>query len=576
MESANLKSTSYPQWTEQIYQENVGEDFLGLRSVSTNITTYLLPGIITITPRARYYSFYCWLLHEYEQQHPKGYSLQKFIKKREQIFGLANLAFDKAHSYGKSIAGMIGTIKLGNHLNNFENSTIIPLTVDDYIQASFGGYSQYNGVMRNLNLTRESDDPHDQILMPSSKLLAESFENAIVGTEYFKNRHLLDTTDSISLNCLIEYGRHCYLSGLAESDDAEPILEALFAFSAEVILPNPDTNLETRGNMCGSLGLILDMLNQSQKSLSDNDFRNFAMYGCCKNFSMFSPSPQLMGFLAHWQIFQIRELYVYSLYELWIYFLHFLREHGPFSYDYFINNLGKISFNEPIQKFLSLSFRGDPLSEISTFSAFDFILSESGISRGNFLDQCKEYSSNFDDVLNESLVYDLLNKPPNDFSREDRLILSTLMLLEIYLRLKGIQQTDTYNAWRWAQEGGVRRRSLEIFVWQMDEQVKNEKSLFETLDWLFRDYIIAQHTITALEKWHQRGANTFHFNFENGIFEWIDMDSNGLSASRFSNAYNMIHDIGLADFQESEKLLLTERGKKTLSRVLKKLEKYNE
>jgi len=573
----NNTNIPFPQWTEQIYNENTGEDFLGLRSVSTNITTYLLPGIITITPRARYYSFYCWLLREYDDNHPKGTLFTEFIKRREQIFALANLAFDKVHSYGDSTTGMMGSTKLEGHLEEHQNDNMIPLTVDDYLAASYGGFGQYRGVMRNLDLMKDSDDPkYDQVLLPNSKRLANGYAMAIKNTEYYKNRHYYDTASSISIDCLKEYGRHCYLSGLAAAEDAKPILNVLFGFDAKEILPNPDFDISTHGNMCGSMGLILEMINQSQQMLSDYRFRDFLLYGFCSDFPKFQPSPQLYGFLAHWQIFQIRELYVYALYELWIYFLDYLRGNGPFDYNRFSEHLENISFKESNEQILSFSSGNRSFSEISTISMLDMLLSQSGVSEGKFQDRCIKYARKYHVIVNESLIFDLLNKPPNELTRKDRFILSTMMLLGIYIRLKGIKQTDPYDAWYWAREGGVRRRSMEIFVRQMDEQIVNEASLLDTLDWIFRDYIIAQHTITSLEKWHQRKANTFHFNFENGIFEWVQMDSNSLSASRFSYAYNMIRDLGLVRVEENEVPSLSERGKKTLKRVLDKLEESYE
>ena len=54
---APVTSALDPRWIAPIYQDLTGEDFLGLRAVHANITGYLLPGIITITPRAHYSSF---------------------------------------------------------------------------------------------------------------------------------------------------------------------------------------------------------------------------------------------------------------------------------------------------------------------------------------------------------------------------------------------------------------------------------------------------------------------------------------------------------------------------------------
>lgn len=574
MEEIDNTTLPFPQWTVQIYNEDSGEDFLGLRSVSTNITTYLLPGIITITPRARYYSLYCWLLHEYAENHPKGYSLGRFIKRREQLFVLANLVFDSKNSFGDSTDGMIGSRRITQHLADHEDEKIIPLNADDYLKSSsLGGYAQYSGVMRNLNLTDDSNEPGvDLRLNPGSKLIAKGYVSAINQTEYYKFRHSLDTAENISRDHLLEYGRSCYLSGLAEAKDAKPVLESLFAFDAKEMLPSPNTNISTRGNMAGSLGLLLDMLDQSEKTFSDDIFRDFIMYGHCLEFSEYNPSPQLNGYLAHWRMFQTRELYTYAIYELWIYFLDFLRKSGPITYQLFSEHLETISFNKNTAKYLSLSIAPDSISNMSTLAILESILTQSGIPEGEFESRCIQYSNLFKVAVNEKYIYQILGNPPNDFVKEDQFILSTYLLLSLYIQLKGISQTDSHNALHWAREGGIRRRSMAIFIEQMDEQIRNNGKLLETIDWIFRDYIIAQHTITALEKWQQRETNTFHFSFENGIFEWARMDSNTLTASRFFQAYSMIRDLGLVELNEIGVPSLTKFGKETLNRVLGKLD----
>lgn len=51
-----------PKWTKHVVTEGGGRDPLGLSRVSFLVTDYLLNGIITTTSRARYYSFYPWVL----------------------------------------------------------------------------------------------------------------------------------------------------------------------------------------------------------------------------------------------------------------------------------------------------------------------------------------------------------------------------------------------------------------------------------------------------------------------------------------------------------------------------------
>ena len=53
-----------PVWLEK-EPERVGRDHLGVQAASPALYARLLPGIRNLTKRARYYTFYPWVLHTY-------------------------------------------------------------------------------------------------------------------------------------------------------------------------------------------------------------------------------------------------------------------------------------------------------------------------------------------------------------------------------------------------------------------------------------------------------------------------------------------------------------------------------
>ena len=557
-----------PQWIEKIYSDNSGEDFLGLRLVQGNITDYLLPGIITITPRARYYAFYSWLLHEYQSQHPAGMSLAKFVKRREQVFALANLFFDLESGYGEGTSGMIGSRKLTQVVSEIGEKKQIPLTNDDYIGATNGGYGQYIGVMRSLEIIREPEDEGaDLELLPKSKALAQAFEKAITGTVYYKKRHEFDTAKIIHRDVLTEYGAACYLSGLVDAPDNQTTLQTLFGLDAKHMLPDPQLSLPRLGNMAPSLGLMLDMLSQAKTQFNDNDFRRCALYGACRDFKNYNPRPKLKPVLAHWQMFQLREYYVYCLYEVWRYFLDALKTKGPLTFEQFLKHLDGSDISR-IKSTLKMKNAGT-LSQINLRRLVTTVLEQSGCTDKDFDAACIAYSTTSQTPLKEEVLADIIYD--EETSHEECMLLAFLVLISIYLRLRGIFLTDKVGAWNWAEEGGTRRRSMSLFMQHMDELVQNESSLFDFMGWIFRDYIVAQHTITALEKWRQRDVNTFHFSDNNGVYEFLRMDGNGFTASRFPQSYSMLRDLGLIKFDDENIPRLSKRGKETLNVVLEML-----
>ena len=110
-------------------------------------------------------------------------------------------------------------------------------------------------------------------------------------------------------------------------------------------------------------------------------------------------------------------------------------------------------------------------------------------------------------------------------------------------------------------------RSLARYISGVDRYRKSDGSILDLWRWLTQDYLLAQHTIIALEKWQQRKVNTFHFYYEQGVFEWVSDDSTGFSASRFRQASDMLRDLGLYQVDEEGVPFLTDKGRETLARV---------
>ena len=557
------------RWIARIYGATGGEDFLGLRAVQENMTSQLLPGIITTTSRARYYPFYSWLLVEHTVQKKPGLPLPGFVKRREKIFVLANLAASTASNGPAQGRGLLGSRKLGGHWRTNHESTYIPLSTNDYLEATYGGYSTYAGVMAVLGLAHW-DGPNFLGVLPKGQQLAEAFADAIRETEYYARRATFDTAESIPRLVLEEYGSRCHLSALAGSSDATSTLESLFAFDAETTTAPLGGSDSSLGNMKGSLALILDMIDQAEGPFGDEEFREAAAYGACADYSSYRPSNEVEPVLAHWQMFQLREYYVYALYCLWVYFLYWLRLEGPKTFEDFRTHLNDaIDLTIPATA-LGIALPGKRPYEWSLTGWLDTLLEVSGVTGPHWENRCASFAATSDVPPNEHQLYRLLSRGgPEDPSQY--VGTTWLLLSSLFLRLSGIRKSVEEEAWYWARFGGARRRSMALFVADMESHMEARESLLDTWTWLFRDYIVAQHIISALEKWRQRRprANTFHFNYDRGLFEWVQDGRTGFSGSRFPQAYSMLADLGLYRIVPEENGIpeLTDLGLRTLHRV---------
>ena len=199
-----------PQWTKRVKTEMGGRDPLGLSRVSQLITDALLPGIITTTERARYYSFYSWAIWHTHQENPKRY--QDFIdgmRRREAVMALATVH----NNVETSLAGIEATKSCmrtsadkDNYICDFR---VLPSN-------SLGGYGQYySGSMSNLGLVMVSEDAIDRVTEDKGELLARLYHKTISGTPYIQKK--LYGRPRISKDVLDDSCRFLNLDALTET-----------------------------------------------------------------------------------------------------------------------------------------------------------------------------------------------------------------------------------------------------------------------------------------------------------------------------------------------------------------------
>ncbi len=85
-ETVSSDVAGFPEWIKPWLNVKAGRDPLGLQTITIDrIMPQLLPGILALSQRARYFSFYPFLLAEYQAHklHPTNNALSTFVKARE-------------------------------------------------------------------------------------------------------------------------------------------------------------------------------------------------------------------------------------------------------------------------------------------------------------------------------------------------------------------------------------------------------------------------------------------------------------------------------------------------------------
>jgi len=137
-----------------------GLDPLGLSNTSDATFSMLLPGLNNVTGRIRYYSFYCWLLSQYEALEIKK-EQRFFIRKAEYLVALI------AQTFEKDITGIPGSnyafkrYDEGTATFNLEKGvgSNSDTTEGTYWKYSWGAFGQYYlGSLRDIGLISEKSE----------------------------------------------------------------------------------------------------------------------------------------------------------------------------------------------------------------------------------------------------------------------------------------------------------------------------------------------------------------------------------------------------------------------------------
>ncbi len=237
-EALSSDVAGFPEWIKPGLSVKTGRDPLGLQTITVDrIMPRLLPGILALSQRARYLSFYPFLLAEYQERklHPTNNALSTFIKAREYEYGLAVQLCPRG--CGSRWSAVIGKERVEPAVKSGTD----PLPRGESIQSFLGGYGLYYrsplidlGVVAPLGAQLGASHTTVDVLQKDEwvSALAGHFASAISDTRYY--RQYFCGTGPIPVAVLREYAAAACLCRLPESGaEQEAIRNTLFVARAE-------------------------------------------------------------------------------------------------------------------------------------------------------------------------------------------------------------------------------------------------------------------------------------------------------------------------------------------------------
>jgi len=494
----NIESnySSGPKLNMSKYNSIIGQDHLGIRYVAVNIANSLLPGITTITPRARYWSFFAWVLYDFIENSPNK-SLKKFkefLKIQECFFIAANIA--ASEKYGLNIDGLQGVTRIQLLWSN--NNSHIDY-VNDYLQNSFVGYAAYRNVMKITGVTEDGDLSQKieiDRLKPLGKELALAFKSEIEETTYYKNFRTGQL--SVPKDILLEYGGKVSLSDAQDTADGE-ILRKIFLSEGHTlktnrtdslryfkyILENNPTNKARDVYWYNALYNIYSPLGESFKGIEE-EFKSIAL---------------------GWEVFQGRQYFTFGLEGIWKVVLKKLENSSMSRQNLLSSILEKANFgHHSINSKLSDLMPEIPLSK---------------------------------QKVDEILAY--LRDNGNDGKRS--IHLSLLLMLEVYKRFKNRTDLDEYHHNILLEMGG--KPNLSLSYWFKIVEKYYNSNLNEVIGFIINNLLINQHLRVALEKILYTNNDTYHFIEDEGILYGKLLDYPTFNSLRILEGITIAKDIGL-------------------------------
>lgn len=298
-----------------------GLDHLGVQAPCIALYAQLLPGITNVTDRARYYSFYPWLIRSFERRYHdhSGDEFRRVLRRAECLFALAAIRHSRVSGDGGNEdhgVGMVGRFSL---LRISEDEKTIDLGEyaglegpKRYFKNRLGGLGQYYfGPLRDLQVldyTSDQDGGLPGYDKTRGSLLADAFGAGVPQDDFFR---LLEKKKFrwADLDALADF---CPC-GLRNSKAEHALLLDLFLARSE-FYRSPESD-----NRRNSLLLALDLVGRSTKLDGysiESVFRASVYTSALANGAPWDVHPSLRNVQRGWSVYEQNELLSLALQAL--------------------------------------------------------------------------------------------------------------------------------------------------------------------------------------------------------------------------------------------------------------------
>ena len=531
-----------PEWLESTLNVTPGRDPLGFQTITTDrIIPRLVPGVLALSRRARYLSFYAFLMAYYRDQQmaPSNNGLSEFMKRREFELSLAIQLCP--NGCGSQPVSSVGRERAGPLVNR--GLSLFPR--GESVQSYLGGYGlYYRSPMVDLGLVAPRGTPFSEtegattkvdVLWPGDQraaALAAAFDEATRDTEY-RSRYFSGTQE-IPKDVLIEYSTRACLCRLPEH------LAEREALRAALLEPSERQPLADVTRRREAFAFLLWLADRDERVVRyDGPFRAGIWDTHERGDTTGSVTLRTTG--ARWAALIAKEFAQEAISSIWQGVcragLNAMAAAGP------------IASDDLDTRLLA------PLIVPTTLKPFDTsIIVDGSTSTLQLASEIHEA------VADHSL------EATRAWAVGDGSALAGLgLLLAVEGRVRALGAPPP--GWNEvAMQGGERQPGLAQFTAWLAEHLKGEPTVHDTMAWLIRAIIIWPHEAIAYSKLPEL---TFRFRWESGRLRFFDLrpERFGLTDIRRDPLGRLAADVGLLTWTV-EGAVPTEIGQNFAEQVL--------
>lgn len=542
-----------------------GLDHLGVQAPCIQIYSQLLPGITNVTDRARYYSFYPWLLSRFEKA---GWRAEEkiltMLRRAECLLTMVALHHEYQLEDGTDDhrAAMVGVDTLTRAIERLERGESVTISEyssldagkDRYFANPVGGLGQYYfGVLRSLGLLDGESPKRMRLPDGTGTVMAEIFEHHVPGDLFIKTL----SGDRVTKQVLDKLTPFCGCMLKSASRECEVLANVMIrgweALNQDEVPTAEELEVnKARAHSLAYFCLLADAGAATKDLFTISTFRGMSYTGVDSSGNNISLPAELINTTNQWRVYQRNELLSVAIQGLFYCALRGAELSGK-------------RFRTTSEMSAWFWFDGPGAVAIDALFKAKVTVKAGMIKLAKKLPDYTDWTDEEHEIKRmERLSY---ITSTNGITKADikNLVIDSLMILAAILQRE--ENRDGYSGMPFP-EGYLEYYPVNLDSVREDwAGALSDERINQWLSEFVKNRCLDTHLRVAMRKLRQQGQNTFRFEpSELGlVIKQIPRSAN--TSPRFRQALRILMDLGLLD-RKNDLIKTTARGKSFIKAAL--------